>query len=86
MRRTLTGRTEGSGIKWQASRGKGIVDRLLKVKEVAEILAVQPGTIRKMVQANRIPYYRFSRCGKPRFKEKELEKWMERHKNGRRKI
>ena len=58
------------------------MEKLLTVREVSEFLRLKPGTIRKMVQRNRIPCYRFSKYGKPRFSETELMRWMEKQKNG----
>lgn len=50
---------------------------LIPLKEAAEYLGIEPGTLRKWVQAKRIPYYSL---GRPKFKRAELDRFIERHR------
>lgn len=50
-------------------------DKLMKTPEVAAYLTLKEGTIRKMVQAETIPFIRFSHCC-VRFDRKAIDKWL----------
>lgn len=51
-------------------------DRLLTVKEAAELLSVHPNTVYKLVEAGRIPAIRRNGIG-IRFKRENLDRWLE---------
>jgi excisionase family DNA binding protein len=58
---------------------------LLDSKEVCLILSIKPSTLSRMVHSNRIPYVLLGTGKKKltvRFREDELEKWLERRSRG----
>lgn len=58
---------------------KFVPSRSLNLKEVAEILAVHPNTVRTWANAGKIPHFRVGR--QMRFSKKKIEEWMEKDGN-----
>jgi excisionase family DNA binding protein len=56
-----------------------MVLRLLTVKEIAKILTISPSVIYKMVQEEKIPYYKIE--GKILFSEMQIMLWLEKKNN-----
>ncbi len=50
------------------------MEKLITLKEAAELLGCAPATLRKWVQAKKVPHYRLS--GRPKFKVSELENFV----------
>lgn len=53
------------------------MERLLTIKEVAELLQVKVNTLYSWVFTNKIPFVKIN--GVLRFKEKAIGKWIENH-------
>lgn len=51
------------------------MEKLLNVKELAEVLGCKPGTIRKKCQEGKLPFIRID--GRPRFKPSDIERFIE---------
>lgn len=51
---------------------------LLKVKEVAKILGVQPGTVTRWLRSGALPALKLSNSGGWRVHVSDLEAWLER--------
>lgn len=58
-----------------------MTDRLLTAREVAEWLGLSPETVLRKWRAGEIPGYRLG-SNVLRFKERELEAWLEEHRRG----
>ena len=54
-------------------------DQVLTVKQVAEYLQVNERTVYRMASANKLPAFKVG--GSWRFKQSELEQWIEAHHN-----
>ena len=54
-------------------------DQVLTVKQVAEYLQVNERTVYRMASANKLPAFKVG--GSWRFKQSELEHWIEDHHN-----
>ena len=54
-------------------------DQVLTVKQVAEYLQVNERTVYRMASANKLPAFKVG--GSWRFKQSELEQWIEDHHN-----
>ena len=54
-------------------------DQVLTVKQVAEYLQVNERTVYRMASANKLPAIKVG--GSWRFKQSELEQWIEDHHN-----
>jgi len=59
-----------------------MIDKLLTIGEVAKILRVSTRTVNRYIEAGRL---RASRIGQWRIKESDLNKFLEKHSNVRRK-
>jgi len=55
------------------------MEKLLTPQEIAEVLGVQPSTIYQWTHQGYIPYIKIGKF--VRFKEKDVEKWVERKAN-----
>jgi excisionase family DNA binding protein len=53
--------------------------RLITVKEIAKLLTVSPSVIYKLVQQEKIPYYKIE--GKILFSEMQIMLWLEKKNN-----
>jgi excisionase family DNA binding protein len=74
-----TGNTQTTEQRGNTSRHSGnefaAVDRLLNIKEAAEVLGIAPGSLYYMVSQRRVPFVRISnRC--LRFSKAALEKFI----------
>jgi len=56
-----------------------LTERMLKTKEVAEILGFSRQTITKMAREGILPAYRIG--GDWRFRKEEVDRWLESRKN-----
>lgn len=52
------------------------MDKLLSIADAAEVLGVEPDTLRKWVQKKQITHYRI--VGRPKFKQADLERFIDR--------
>lgn len=54
---------------------------LISLKEAANYLGLQPGTVQKMVQSRLILHYRFPKnTSRPTFKRDDLDRYIEAHR------
>lgn len=61
---------------------EGAADRLMKITEAAQFLAVSPNSLYHMVSQGRVPCIRLSnRC--LRFRKSDLEAWIATKKSGK---
>ena len=56
-----------------------MIERMLKTREVAEILGLSKQTVTKMARKKVLPAYRIG--GEWRFRKEEVDKWLEARKN-----
>lgn len=56
-----------------------MIERMLKTKEVAEILGLSRQTVTKMARKKVLPAYRIG--GEWRFRREEVDRWLESRKN-----
>jgi excisionase family DNA binding protein len=54
------------------------MNKLLKVKEVAKILGVKPGTVARWLRSGALPALKLSNSGGWRVRSSDLEAWLER--------
>lgn len=54
------------------------MERLMTVREVAEILQIKESTLRQMIQYKKIPYVKLNgKKGAVRFRASDIERWIE---------